>query len=128
MYFRICLDRLNGDLYRMLSTPELEKLKRYFSSQPVRRAFVFGSVARNEELPDSDIDILIEMDENAGIGLVKFFSMQIDLEEMFHKKVDLLEEGGVSKYIKPNIDREKKLVYEKGLKGYYQKIQEHSCS
>ncbi len=76
---------------------------------------MFGSFARNEEMPDSDIDILIEIDENVRMGLVKFISMQLDLEEMFHKKVDLLEEGGVSKYIKPNIDREKKLVYEKGI-------------
>ena len=81
----------------------------------MNRAFLFGSVARNEEQPDSDIDILIEIDENVRMGLVKFISMQLDLEEMFHKKVDLLEEGGVSKYIKPNIDREKKLVYEKGI-------------
>ncbi len=76
---------------------------------------MFGSFARNEETPDSDIDILIEIDENVRMGLVKFISMQLDLEEMFHKKIDLLEDGGVSKYIKPTIDREKKLIYEKGI-------------
>lgn len=81
----------------------------------MNRAFLFGSVARNEEQPDSDIDILIEIDENVRMGLVKFFLMQIDLEEMLHKKVDLLEEGGVSKYIKPTIDQDKVLVYEKRL-------------
>lgn len=99
----------------MLSAPDIEKLKQYFSAKPVKKAFVFGSFARNEEMPDSDIDILIEIDENVRMGLVKFISMQLDLEEMFHKKVDLLEEGGVSKYIKPTIDREKKLIYEKGI-------------
>ena len=97
----------------MLSSVEIKKLQNYFSSQPVRKAFLFGSFVRNEELPESDIDILVELDEPAKMGLVKFISMQIDLEELFHKKVDLLEEGGVSKYLKPNIDREKKLVYEK---------------
>ena len=97
----------------MLSASEIKKLEEYFSSKPVNRAFLFGSFARNEELPDSDIDILIEIDKNTKMGLVKFFSMQLDLEEIFQKKVDLLEEGGVSKFIKPNIDREKKLIYEK---------------
>ena len=97
----------------MLSSVEIKKLQNYFSSQPVRKAFLFGSFVRNEELPESDIDILVELDESVRMGLVKFISMQIDLEELFHKKVDLLEEGGVSKYLKPNIDREKKLVYEK---------------
>ena len=99
----------------MLSTSEIEKIRHYFSSKPVNRVFLFGSVARNEEQPDSDIDILIEIDENVRMGLVKFFLMQIDLEEMLHKKVDLLEEGGVSKYIKPTIDQDKVLVYEKRL-------------
>lgn len=99
----------------MLSSSEIEKIRHYFSSKPVNRVFLFGSVARNEEQPDSDIDILIEIDENVRMGLVKFFLMQIDLEEMLHKKVDLLEEGGVSKYIKPTIDQDKVLVYEKRL-------------
>lgn len=81
----------------------------------MNRAFLFGSVARNEEQPDSDIDILIEIDENVRMGLVKFFLMQIDLEEMLHKKVDLLAEGGVSKYVLPYINQDKVLVYEKRL-------------
>ena len=99
----------------MLSAIEIEKIRHYFSSKPVNRAFLFGSVARNEEQPDSDIDILIEIDENVKMGLVKFFLMQIDLEEMLHKKVDLLAEGGVSKYILPYINQDKVLVYEKRI-------------
>lgn len=97
----------------MLSAPDIEKLRLYFSSKPVKKAFVFGSFARNEELPESDIDLLIEIEENARMGLVKFFSMQFDLEEMFKRKVDLLADGGVSKFILPYIDQDKVLVYEK---------------
>ena len=97
----------------MLSSSEIEKIKNYFSTKPVNRAFLFGSVARNEEQPNSDIDLLVEIDENARLGLVKFFLMQIDLEEMLHKKVDLLAEGGVSKFILPYINQDKVLVYEK---------------
>jgi uncharacterized protein len=111
----ICLGKLYTDLYRMLSSAEIEKLQHYFSSKPVNKAFLFGSVARNEEQPNSDIDLLVEIDANAKMGLVKFFSMQLDLEESFEKKVDLLEVGGVSKFLMPTIDREKKLVYEKRL-------------
>jgi predicted nucleotidyltransferase len=97
----------------MLAENEITTIQNYFSTQPVIRAFLFGSFARNEELPESDIDILVEIDQKEKIGLVKFISMQIDLEEIFRKKVDLLEEGGVSPYIKASIDREKKLIYEK---------------
>jgi uncharacterized protein len=115
-YFRICLAKLN-DLYTMFTTPDLEKLKHFFSAQPVEKVFLFGSVARNEDLPDSDIDILIEIDENVRIGLVKFALMKLDLEEIFKRKVDLLAAGGVSKYILPNINQDKILVYEKRVSG-----------
>lgn len=108
------MGRFNDDLCYMLTSGEIEKLKQYFSSKPVNKAFLFGSFARNEELPESDIDILVELDENVRIGLVKFFSMQLDLEEIFNKKVDLLAAGGVSKYILPHINQDKVLVYEKG--------------
>lgn len=97
----------------MLSSSEIEKLRQYFSSKPVNKAFLFGSFARNEELPDSDIDILVEIDENVRMGLVRFISMQLDLEEIFQRKVDLLAKGGISKYILPHINQDKVLVYEK---------------
>jgi len=98
----------------MLSSTELEKLRAYLAVQPIRKAFLFGSYSRNEDEAESDIDLLIEFEkEDKKIGLVKFISIKLDLEEIFQKKVDLLEEGGISKYIARAIDREKKLVYEK---------------
>ena len=41
----------------------------YFKTQPVSRAWLFGSFARGEETPDSDIDILVEYDKDAKITL-----------------------------------------------------------
>lgn len=43
----------------MLSAKEIQKLQEYLASKPVTRAFIFGSFARNEEQPESDIDIKI---------------------------------------------------------------------
>ncbi len=98
----------------MLSSAELEKLRNYLAVQPIRKAFLFGSYSRNEEGTESDIDLLIEFEQGVKrIGFVKFISIKLDLEEIFQKKVDLLEEGGISKYIAPAIEREKRLVYEK---------------
>lgn len=100
----------------MLSTIELRKLRNYFSTQPVEKAYLFGSYARNEECPESDIDILIDFEKNAIVGLIKFYSMEIDLENLFSRKVDLLETEGISKFIAPTIEKEKKLIYEKGAR------------
>src|SRR5258708_36576506 len=92
---------------------EIRKLQNYLATQPVKKAFVFGSVARNEETSVSDIDLLVELDRHAKIGLVKFASLKYDLERILNKKVDLLAEGGVSKFLIPTIEREKKLIYER---------------
>ena len=42
----------------------------YFKTQPVLKAWIFGSFARGEETEDSDLDILVEYDKNARISLL----------------------------------------------------------
>lgn len=88
------------------------KVREYFSDKPVQKAYIFGSYARSETVGDSDIDILVELDYSHPIGL-EFVKMQLDLQEIFNRKVDLVTEKSMSKYIKPNIDRDKILIYEK---------------
>jgi predicted nucleotidyltransferase len=90
----------------------IEKIKKYLKEKPVLRAYIFGSVSRNESEKDSDIDILVELDYSQSIGL-EFVEMQLDLEEILHLKVDLLSSNAISKYIKPFIDKDKILIYEK---------------
>ena len=64
----------------------------YFKTQPVLKAWLFGSFARGEEHPDSDVDLLVVIDHSRPVGL-EFFGMWNDLEEMLDRKVDLVEEG-----------------------------------
>jgi predicted nucleotidyltransferase len=88
------------------------KVREYFTDKPVLKAYLFGSFARSETDTDSDIDILVELDYSHPIGL-EFIKMQLDLEEIFNRKVDLVTEKSMSKYVKPNIDKDKILIYEK---------------
>ena len=74
------------------------------------KAYLFGSYVRNEANENSDLDLLIELDYSQPIGL-EFIQMQIDLQELLLKKVDLISARGLSKYVKPIIDKEKKLIY-----------------
>lgn len=94
----------------ILDKSKLEAVKRYFKAKPVLKAYLFGSHARNEAKNDSDIDILVDLDYSQRIGL-EFIQMQIDLENILKTKVDLVSSNGLSKYIQPQIDREKKLIY-----------------
>ncbi len=92
-------------------------LRQYFLNKPVHRAYLFGSMARDEDDSDSDIDILVELDYKGGANYFLFIDMQNDLTSLLHNKVDLVSANGLSPYMKPIIDRGKKLIYERKPEG-----------
>ncbi|MBR1991091.1 MAG: nucleotidyltransferase domain-containing protein [Bacteroidales bacterium] len=89
----------------------IKTIQDYFKTQPVLKAWVFGSYARNEETEDSDVDILVDLDYSQPVGL-ESVQMQLDLQSLLKKSIDLVSSRGVSKYIKPYIDTDKKVLYE----------------
>jgi predicted nucleotidyltransferase len=95
-----------------LSANDIQIVRDYFSGQPVLKAYLFGSYSRDEADSNSDIDILIDLDYSKHIGL-GFVTMQSDLQKRLQKKIDLVSSKGVSKYIKPFIDKDKVLIYER---------------
>jgi predicted nucleotidyltransferase len=97
-----------------LSANEKKLLRRYFVNRPIRRAYVFGSYARKTAVrKKSDLDILVELDYSQPIGM-KFFGYQLELEELLNKKVDLVSATGLSKFVRPFVDKDKVLIYERG--------------
>jgi hypothetical protein len=56
---------------------------------------LFGSVLRGDFRPDSDIDVLVSIDPKAHIGLFEIIDMQLELETMFKRPVDLVEKEGL---------------------------------
>ena len=84
----------------------------YFNSQPVLKAWLFGSFSREEQTPDSDVDILVLLDKSHPIGL-KFFGMWTELEELLGRKVDLVSEGTLLPFAKQSADKDKILIYER---------------
>lgn len=96
----------------ILDNAKIESIKNYFKTRPVLKAYLFGSCVREEADLNSDIDILVDLDYSQKIGL-QFIQMKLDLEKLLNNQVDLVSSNGVSKYIKPLIDVEKRLIYEK---------------
>jgi uncharacterized protein len=88
-------------------------IQHYFTDKPVHKAYLFGSMARQEDDLNSDIDILVELDYEKGADYFIFFNMQDQLTRLLSKKVDLVSANGLSTYIKPIIDKEKVLIYER---------------
>ncbi len=93
-----------------ISESAKEQLQKYFRAKPVNKAYLFGSYARGNPDEQSDIDILLELDYSRPIGL-EFVQMHIDLQNMLHKKVDLVTSKGLSKRLLPLIEKEKQLIY-----------------
>jgi predicted nucleotidyltransferase len=56
---------------------------------------LFGSVLRDDFRPDSDVDVLVSIDPQAHISLFEIAQMQIELENMFKRPVDLVEKEGL---------------------------------
>ena len=85
----------------------------YFKTQPVVKAWLFGSYSRGEQRPWSDVDILVQYDRSHLIGLMKIASMKVDLEDLLNCEVDLVEEGTLRPWAVENVNRDKKLIYER---------------
>lgn len=94
-----------------LSAQHMLVLQRFFSVRPVKKAYLFGSYARNEADKNSDLDILVELDHSRPIGM-KFFGYQVELEDLLKLKVDLVSVEGLSKYVKSFVDKDRVLIYE----------------
>ena len=88
------------------------KIAEYFKTQPVLKAWLFGSYARGEETPESDVDLLIILDHSQPIGL-KFFGMWGELERLLGRSVDLVVDCSLSPFARESAERDKILIYER---------------
>lgn len=91
----------------------IENIQTYLSTQPVLKAWLFGSFSRGEERPDSDIDLLVAYDRSQPIGLFKIGNMTNALNAITGREIDLVDEETVFPWVKKNIDNDKILIYER---------------
>ena len=66
-----------------------------------------------EERPDSDIDIMVDLDPSEPMGLLKYARMINDLESLLGRRVDMVESSSVKSFAAESINRDKVLVYER---------------
>jgi len=94
------LDDIIGQLQAL--QPELKR--RY----PIRRLGVFGSYVRGEQGEDSDLDILVDLDD--GIGLFEFVGLQLELSDALGLKVDLADQATLRRRIGQQILSEVRML------------------
>ena len=85
----------------------------YFKTQPVLKAWLFGSYSRGEQREDSDVDILIQVDRSQPVGLFKLSGMSLELQDLLGLPVDLVTVKGLMDFARPSVDNDKILIYER---------------
>ncbi len=84
----------------------------FFKDKPVNKVWLFGSYARGDADETSDVDVMVEMDINNRVGM-EYYSWSDYLAESMKKKVDIISHKWINKRIKPYIENDKFLIYEK---------------
>ena len=88
------------------------KIAEYFKTQPVKKAWLFGSYSRGEETSGSDVDILVVLDNSRPVGM-EFFGMYEDLKELLGRNVDLVTERSLAPFVRNSVERDRQLIYER---------------
>ncbi|VVB69176.1 Nucleotidyltransferase domain protein [uncultured archaeon] len=82
----------------------------------VKKIAVFGSFARGDETPESDIDILVELKppgQRPSLGL-KWFRLEQELGRILGREVELVSESAMSPFVRPYVEKDMVLLYEEG--------------
>lgn len=91
----------------------IDQIKKLCASNKVKSLFAFGSVLKNKLRTDSDIDLIVDIDDQDPLSYSdKYFDLKFNLEKIFNRKIDLLESRAIrNPFLKQEIDRTKYQIY-----------------
>lgn len=87
-----------------------EKITPILREHGIRYAAVFGSVSRGEDSPESDIDVLVRL--GTPMGMFAYMRLIRQMEKRLGRKVDLVTENSLNKFIRPYVVVDLKTIYE----------------
>jgi len=101
--------------YYLEMSQTIEEVKKkaapIFDQYGIKYAAVFGSAARNQDKPDSDVDLMVHF--GTPMGMFAYMRFVHELENILHRKVDIVTEQSINKFVKPYIIADLTIVYEK---------------
>ncbi len=91
------------DVHRALKDKR-ERILQIAANHGARDVRIFGSLARGEARPDSDIDLLVKLEP--GRSLLDLVALKQDLEDLLGHEVDVVTEAAISPYIRESVLKE----------------------
>ncbi len=89
-----------------------ERIAEFCRRNRIRRLALFGSVLRDDFTLESDVDVLVEFEPDARVGLLGLARMEIELSELLGRKVDLNTPGFLSDYFRDEVLAEAETQYD----------------
>jgi predicted nucleotidyltransferase len=77
----------------------------------VRELSLFGSAARGEARPDSDVDLLVVFEEGARVGLLALAALQRELSDLLGRRVDLVPKDGLKPALREEVLSQAEVLY-----------------
>lgn len=99
-------------MYMDILNKHSKELIDFCKSNKIKKLSLFGSYLKNKYTAESDIDLLVEFEENTGYGLLDITRIERELSEMIKKKVDLRTPEELSKYFRDKVVKESLVKYE----------------
>lgn len=95
----------------MLDSSKYQTIIDYLSPYNPVKIGIFGSYAREENRPDSDLDILIDL--NSSISLIQLVHFERELSELLGVKVDLVSDGAIkNRKLRNYIEADLKIIFQ----------------
>jgi predicted nucleotidyltransferase len=100
--YRVITLKLNRQQIITILARRKDLLRRF----SVKNIYLFGSSSRNKATSTSDVDLLVEFDQNARVGLFQFCQLRRELSQVLKCDVDLVTPDGLHKELKADILKE----------------------
>jgi len=100
----------------MILTTEHIKIavQEYFKDKPVKKVYLFGSYARGDANENSDVDLIVDIDdEDKRMSLFDFIKLKLGIEKSLNKEVDLVETHLFFPRVKIRAEKEKFILYKR---------------
>jgi hypothetical protein len=89
-----------------------QRIAEFCQRHRIHRLALFGSILRDDFTPDSDVDVLVEFEPGARVGLIRLAGIEIELSNLLGHKVDLNTPGFISPHYRDRVLAEAQVQYD----------------